>query len=43
MKKMQIRGKRVYGTFILEAMKLSARIMDVEIKCEKRKVRYKPD
>ena len=43
MKKMQIRGKRIYGRFILEAMKLSARIMDVEIKCEKRKVRYKPD
>jgi len=36
-KRMRIRGKCICGTFILEAAKLGARIVDVKIKCEKRK------
>lgn len=36
-KRMQIRGKCICGTFILEAAKLGARITDVKIKCKKRR------
>jgi len=36
-KKMRIKGKCICGTFILEAAKLGARIMDVKIKCKERR------
>jgi len=36
-KRMRIKGKCICGTFILEAQKLGAGIVDVKIKCKKRR------
>jgi len=36
-KRMQIKGKCICGTFLLEAAKLGARVKDVKIKCKERR------